>query len=84
MKITTSIDELSLGSVGIVAGYSLIYGGYIGKLISKGLIPGTFFVLLNSDLVRGTVQIMLKEKIIILSKPEVNALCIDAATEDNQ
>ncbi|MDJ0590913.1 MAG: FeoA family protein [Pleurocapsa sp. MO_226.B13] len=79
----TSISELSLGSVAIVAGYSWAYGGYIGKLISKGLIPGTPFVLINLSLAQGAVQIMIKEKIIVLSKPEVNALCIETLTEDD-
>ena len=83
MKIIANINQLSIGSVGIVAGYSLVYGGYAGKLISKGLTPGISFVLLNSNLANGAVQIMLEEKIIILSKPEVNALCIDTLTEDD-
>ncbi|MGL4883550.1 MAG: FeoA family protein [Waterburya sp.] len=83
MEITISIYELSLGSVGVVVGYSRVYGGYIGKLVSKGLIPGTPFVLLNLALEQGTVQIMLQEKIITLSKPEANALCIEPVTEDS-
>ena len=83
MRITTSIPELSLGSVAIVAGYSRVYGGYAGKLISKGLIPGTPFILLNLALAQGTVQIMLREKIITLSKPETNALCIETLTEED-
>lgn len=82
MKIITDINQLSIGSVGIVAGYSLIYGGYTGKLISKGLTPGISFVLLDPNVANGAVQIMLEEKIIILSKPEVNALCIDTIAED--
>ncbi len=82
MRITINIAQLSLGSVGIVAGYSLVYGGYAGKLISKGLVPGTSFVVLNLDLPQGAVQLMLEEKIIILSKPEVNALCIDIGAEE--
>ena len=83
MKITTSIRELSLGSVAIVAGYSLVYGGYVGRLISKGLIPGTPFILLNLTLAEGAVQIMLREKIITLSKPEADALCIEDLAEDD-
>lgn len=83
MKITTNISELSIGSVGIVAGYSKAYGGYTGRLMSKGLTPGTPLVLLDLTLARGAVQIMLQEKIIILSKPEVNALCIDVLGEED-
>lgn len=83
MKIKINITELPLGTVGIVAGYSAAYGGYIGKLISRGLTPGIPFVVLNLDLAQGAVQIMLEDKIIILSKPEVNALCIDSLAEDD-
>ena len=70
-------------SVGIVAGYSLIYGGYTGRLISKGLTPGISFVVLNLDLAQGAAQIMLKDKILVLSKPEANALCIDSLFEND-
>jgi len=83
MKISSNIFELPVGSVGIVAGYSRAYGGYTGSLISKGLTLGKHFVLLESILDRGTVQIMLSEKIVILSKPEVNALCVDAVVEED-
>lgn len=82
MEATISIYELSIGSVGIVAGYSRVYGGYIGKLVSKGLIPGTHFILLNLSLEQGTVQVILEEKIVTLSKPEANALCVEPVTED--
>ncbi len=83
MKISNNIFELPVGSVGIVAGYSRTYGGYAGSLISKGLILGTRFVVLELALDRGTVQIMIQDKIITLSKPEVNALCVDAVAEED-
>lgn len=78
MKITTSIFELTLGSPGTILGYNRAYGGYTGKLMAKGLVPGTSFVVLNLALAEGAVQIMLKEKIIVLSKPEANALCLNS------
>ncbi|MBE9042802.1 ferrous iron transport protein A [Pleurocapsales cyanobacterium LEGE 10410] len=81
MRIKTSIFELQSGSVAVVAGYSRVYGGYVGKLISKGLEPGTSFVVLNLAK-EGNVQVMLLDKIITLSKPEVNALCIDLSEEE--
>ena len=81
MRITLSIWELPIGTAVIVAGYNRVYGGYIGKLISKGLLPNTSFVILDFAS-EGTVQIMLQDKIIILSKPEANALCIDLKEED--
>ena len=82
MRIINSIFELSSGSVAVVAGYSRVYGGYAGKLISKGLVPGTSFLVLNLA-GKDTIQIMLLERIITLSKPEANALCIDLAEEDS-
>jgi ferrous iron transport protein A len=83
MSIAINIPELSTGSVGTVVGYSRVYGGYVGKLISQGLIPGTPFVVLSLNLPQGAAQIMLQEKIITLSKPEVNALVVENFLEDD-
>ena len=83
MKIAINILELPVGTAATVVGYSRVYGGYVGKLISQGLLPGTPFVVLSLPLVQGGVQIMLQDKIITLSKPEVNALCVEALEEDN-
>lgn len=83
MKIAVNIPELSPGSVGTVVGYSHVYGGYVGKLISQGLIPGTPFVVLSLNLPQGAVQILLQEKIITLSKPEVNALVVENFQEED-
>jgi ferrous iron transport protein A len=83
MRIVINIPELSTGSVGTIVGYSRVYGGYVGKLIAQGLLPGTPFVVLSLNLPQGAVQIMLREKIITLSKPEVNALVVETPPEDN-
>lgn len=83
MSTAINIPELSTGSVGTVVGYSRVYGGYVGKLIAQGLLPGTPFVVLSLNLPQGAVQIMLEEKIITLSKPEVNALVVETLTEDD-
>ena len=83
MKIAINISDLAPGSGAVVVGYSRVYGGYSGKLISQGLLPGTRFVILDSTMARGAVQIVLPEKIITLSKPEVNALCIAAIAEED-
>ncbi|MBW4532868.1 MAG: ferrous iron transport protein A [Pleurocapsa minor HA4230-MV1] len=83
MNTAINIPELSTGSVGTIVGYSRVYGGYVGKLISQGLIPGTPFVVLSLNLPQGAVQIMIEEKIITLSKPEVNALVVETLTEDD-
>ncbi|MEL6495565.1 MAG: FeoA family protein [Cyanobacteria bacterium J06623_7] len=82
MSLAINIPELSVGSVAAVVGYSRVYGGYVGRLITLGLTPGTSFVVLSLDMAQGAVQIMLKEKIIILAKPEVNALVIESITDE--
>ena len=84
MKIAINILELPVGSAATVVGYSRVYGGYVGKLVSQGLLPGTPFVVLSLPIKITGVQIMLKDKIITLSKPEVNALCIEPLEEDNE
>lgn len=83
MRIAINISELSSGSVAVIVGYSRVYGGYVGKLISQGLLPGKDFVVLSLTMPQGAVQIMLQEKIITLSKPEVNALCIETLLEED-
>lgn len=83
MSTAINIPELSTGAVGTIVGYSRVYGGYVGKLISQGLLPGTPFVVLSLNLPQGAVQIMIEEKIITLSKPEVNALVVETLTEDD-
>ena len=82
MTIRTQIKELELGSVGIVVGYDRAYGGYIGKLIKMGLKPETQFIVLRTTCEEGAVEILLKERIIKLSKSEANALCVEEINEN--
>ncbi|MEL6909956.1 MAG: FeoA family protein [Cyanobacteria bacterium J06631_6] len=82
MSLAINIPELSPGSVATIIGYSRVYGGYIGKLISLGLLPGTSFVVLKINFDQREVQIMLQEKIITLSKPEVDALIVETSEDD--
>lgn len=84
MGLAINIPELSCGSGAIVVGYSRVYGGYVGKLISQGLLPGTPFVVLSLNMAQGAVQIMLQEKIVTLSKPEVNALVVETWLEGDR
>ena len=83
MRIAINIFDFSLGSVGVVVGYNRVYGGYVGKLISKGIVPNTSFVVLDFVTAKGGVKVMLENKIITLSKPEANALCVEAIGEDS-
>lgn len=81
MNIRTQIKELELGSVGIVVGYDQAYGGYTGKLIKMGLKPSAQFIVLCTTCKEGAVEILLKERIIKLSKSEANALCVEEIEE---
>lgn len=81
MRIETSIRDLSQGTVGIVIGYDRAYGGYIGKLLVKGLTPGTTFIA-NASHPAGFSEIILPSKVVRLSKPEVNALCVEPITHE--
>ncbi len=77
MHMKTRIDELSVGSIGIIVGYDSTYGGYVGKLMAMGLTPETEFVVLEICSTQGCVSILLQDRILNLSKPEVNALCVE-------
>ena len=77
MQVWTHIRELSLGTVGTIVGYEKAYGGYIGKLIALGLTPGTEFIVLDSDTQKDSVVMLLSDKVVELSKPETNALCVE-------
>ena len=82
MEIRTHIRELERGSVGIVVGYEQAYGGYTGKLMKMGLKPETQFVVLCTTCAEGAVEILLKERIIKLSKSEADALCVEEVVND--
>ena len=82
MKVWTNIKELPLGSVAMIIGYDKAYGGYIGKLITLGLIPGRQFIVLDNFSKIDSVVILLPEKILELSKPEADALCVEEIQEE--
>lgn len=81
MQVRTSIRELSLGSVAIIVGYDKAYGGYIGKLTALGLTPGTKFLVLDYFPQENSAVMLLLEKVIRLSKPEADALCVEDIKE---
>lgn len=82
MQSRTSVRELSLGSVATVVGYDKAYGGYIGKLTALGLTPGTKFIVLEKFTPENSVAMLLPGKIVELSKPEVDALCVEDIEEE--
>ena len=71
-----SIRELCAGSTAILLGYKNVYGGYIGKLVAKGLTLGKTLTILDTASSEGRVKVMLEGKIFDLSKPEADALCV--------
>lgn len=82
MYVRTSVRELSLGSVAVIVGYDKAYGGYIGKLTALGLTPDTQFIVLDRFTQEKSVSILLSEKVVQLSKPEADALCVEEIKED--
>ena len=82
MQVRTSVKELSLGSVAIIVGYDKAYGGYIGKLTALGLTPGTKFIVLGKFTQEKSVAMLLSEKVIHLSKPQADALCVEEIKEE--
>ena len=82
MNIRTRIRELPEGSVAVIVGYDQVYGGYIGRLIKMGLKPETEFIVLCTTCPEGGVEILLKERIIKLSKSEADALCVEEIVDE--
>lgn len=75
--ITTYITEMAVGATGCIVGYDRAYSGYIGKLLSKGLAPGTKFILIRHACSEFPLQLEVKGNLLSLSKPEVDALCVE-------
>ena len=82
MHVRTSVRELSLGSVAVIVGYDKAYGGYIGKLTALGLTPGKKFIVLERFQQGKSIALLLSEKVIHLSKPEADALCVEEIKEE--
>ena len=82
MQVRTSVRELFLGYVATIVGYDKAYGGYIGKLMAMGLTPGTKFIVLDLFTQETSIAIPLSEKVIHLSKPEADALCVEEIEEE--
>lgn len=75
--ITTYLREMATGATGYLVGYDRAYSGYIGKLLSKGLAPGTKFILIRHACLEFPLQLEVDGNLISLSKPEVEALCVE-------
>jgi ferrous iron transport protein A len=75
--ITTYLTEMAVSARGYIVGYDRAYSGYIGKLLSKGLAPGTKFILIRQACSEFPLQLEVEGNLISLSKPEVDALCVE-------
>ena len=85
MEITRSkigITELASGSKAIVVGYNTVYGGYIGKLVKKGLIVGKVLTIVELNSVEKTVKIIIDGQPVTLRKPEAEALYVKLLEND--
>jgi ferrous iron transport protein A len=75
--ITTYLTEMAVGATGCIVGYDRTYSGYTGKLLSKGLAPGTKFILIRQACAEFPLQLEVNGNLLSLSKPEVAALCVE-------
>lgn len=75
--ITTYLTEMAVGATGCIVGYDRAYSGYTGKLLAKGLAPGTTFILIRHACSEFPLQLEVKGNLLSLSKPEVDALCVE-------
>ncbi|GFE71385.1 FeoA family protein [Chroococcus sp. FPU101] len=75
--ITTYLTEMAVSARGYIVGYDRAYSGYIGKLLSKGLAPGTRFILIRQACSEFPLQLEVEGNLVSLSKPEVDALCVE-------
>jgi len=82
MKSTIGIREISQGSQATIVGYKNAYGGYIGKLLSKGLIVGKTLTIADSNSSENIVEVIVEKQLVSLSKPEADALYVTALKHD--
>ncbi len=82
METKLNLKDLSIGTAAAVVGFNRIYGGYVGKLLSKKLTVGKELVLLDKDLPEGRVKIKLEDKIVQLSKAEANAIYVEVISKN--
>ncbi|MGH2414191.1 MAG: FeoA family protein [Microcystaceae cyanobacterium] len=81
MKITTHLRDLPVGTKGCVVGYDKAFSGYIGKLLSMGLMPGTEFIVICHAPFDYSEQIEVQGFKLKLRKQEADALCVEEVEE---
>ncbi len=79
LEITTHLKDLCVGSKGYIVGYDKAFLGYMGKLLQLGLIPETSFTVIRHHFPDPfSYLIEVEGKLIQLSQPEADALCIES------
>lgn len=82
METKIGIREISQGSQATIVGYKNAYGGYIGKLLSKGLIVGKTLTIIGSNSSENIVEVVVEQQLVSLSKPEADALYVTEVQSD--
>ncbi len=78
----TYLRDLPVGTRGRVVGYDRAFRGYMGKLLSMGLSPGTEFTAIRRAFLGYPLQIEVEGSLLDLRKPEADALCVEAIEDD--
>jgi ferrous iron transport protein A len=73
----TYLKNLPVGAKGHIVGYDKAFRGYIGKLFSMGLKPGTEFTVIRQAFFEYPLQIEVAGNLLNLYKPEAEALCVE-------
>lgn len=83
LSVITHLRDLPIGCQGYIVGYDYAFQGYIGKLLRLGLTPGTFFTVIRHRFPDPFSHLIETQgRLIQLTKPEADALCIEE-TEEN-
>lgn len=82
MKSKIGIKDISKGSQATIVGYKTAYGGYVGKLLSKGLKVGKTLTIVDSSSSENIIEVVVEKQLVSLSKPEADALYLTALKND--
>lgn len=77
LTVTNHIKDLPIGTKAYIVGYDKVFGGYIGRLLSMGLTPGTTFTVVRHGMMGYPVQIEVRGCLLSLRKQEADALCVE-------
>ncbi len=82
LEMATHLKDLAIGSQGYIVGYDKAFRGYIGRLLQLGLAPETRFIMIRPHFPDPfSYVIEVQGKLIQLSRPEADALCIETVQE---